>query len=264
MIGSAISEYRSYSVFFGTARTDGADGSFDEALAEAATDILKNAPDQWVTEAGFSSHAIKKALEYMKNELGINADEIEPTHELTPEQTDWLKSRYDFSTMRHYVRYTFVNESGITQYAAKSTVEYSNFVADLTYLGVFTEKELNEMWLEPIDIRSGCQPILSDCLNETERSDLLSDTVKMFVAHLERMFGLYDERSKDTVRAADGDAEFAALIGERLLSFQLFAGIIERLTGGDDEEFPQSGAVPPIEDASGKLDEDFAGLRQKA
>lgn len=267
MIGSVISEYRSYSVFIGSVGTGGTDGSFDEALAEAAeNDILKKAPDKWVTEAGFSSDAIKAAVEYMRNELGINVSEIEPTHEITPEQMDWLNSRYDFSVMQRRVRYTFVNDSGITQYGFKSTAEYSNFLADLTYLGVFTAKELNEMWTMPLDTRPGNdQPILTDYFNEMWNSDDTLDTAEMFVKHLEKMFNFYDERSKDPTRAVDGDEKFAVLIMEKFMLLpKLFVEIVRKLSGGEDEDIPQSSAVPPIEDASGKLKEDFGGLGQKA
>lgn len=260
MIGSVISEYRSYSVFIGEVKSEGSDGSFGDALAEAAeNDLMKNAPDKWVTEAGLLSDAMKKAEEYMRNELGINVGEIEPTHELSPEQKEWLSSRHDFSTMQRYVRYSFVNDSGITQIATKSTAEYSNFVADLVYLGVFTQKDMVDMWTEPIDTRPGVhQAILSDRLGGGE-NDILS-AADMFVKHLEKMFNFYDKRSKDPARAVNGDAEFAELFRRQLALPKLFLKLLDELFGSSDEELPQSSAVPPIEDASGKLKEDFGGL----
>ena len=231
MISSVIGEYRSNSFIVAAKNTSSADGSFSEAL---------------------------EAAEYMRNELGINVDEIEPTHEITDEQMAWLNSRYDFSTMQRRVRYSFVNDSGITQYGFKSTAEYSNFLADLTYLGVFTPKELTEMWAVPIDTRPGAnRSLLIDQFNEMWNSDDTLDGSELFVRQLEKMFRFYDERSKDPSKAVEGDAEFAALIRDHCLPLpKIFSEIVKKLSD-DHADIPQSGAVPHIEDASDKLKDEF-------
>lgn len=260
MIGSVTSEYISYSVFIGAARPDSTDSAFDRTLAEAAENyLMKNAPDKWVTEPGLSFNAVNAALDFKKNELGIN--DTEPTHELTAEQKEWLNSRHDFSTMKTYVRYSY-EYGGTTQYGAKATAEYSNFLADLAYLGVCAPEDFIQ--LSPIDTRPGGNSTLTEYVNDVWDSDhSLRNTAQMFVKHLENMFSFYNERSKDPARAAEGDAELAALIRERYMPLhrRFFELIDELIGGGSENQLPQNSAVPAIEDASGRLKEDFGGSR---
>ena len=137
------------------------DNAFSEALEttenSAEDTLLASAPDKWVTEPGISFNAVNKALEYKKS-LGI--DDAEPTHELTAEQRDWLYSRHDLGSMQAYTSYSFVNDGGSTQYGVKATAEYSNFVADLAYLGVFSYDDLIQT--SPAGIRC-CPDTLLKC-----------------------------------------------------------------------------------------------------
>lgn len=261
MIGSVISEYRSYSVFIGSVQAGGTDGSFDEMLVETEEEkLLKNAPDKWVTEPGIAHNAVCAAVEYRKSELGIM--DTEPTHELTPAQREWLYSRYDFSTMQTHVCYSY-DYGGTTQYRTKATPEYSNFLADLAYLGVYSADEFIQV--SPLDTRPGAYSTLTEYANEVWNSDgSLLNTAKMFVKHLENMFDFYNERSKDPLKAVEGDAEFAVLIKEHYMPIkQKFFEFISELIGCNDEHTLQSSIVPIIEDCSEKLKEDF-GARQKA
>ncbi|MDE7361369.1 MAG: hypothetical protein K2N38_05495 [Oscillospiraceae bacterium] len=256
MIGSIISEYRSYSVFIGTVKTNGADSSFDEMLAETEEEkLLKNAPDKWVSEPGIAHNAVCAAVEYRESELGIKI--TEPTHELTPAQREWLCSRHDLSTMKTHVRYSY-DYGGTTQYRIKATPEYSNFCADLAYLGVYSADEF--ITVSPLDTRPGAHSTLTEYFNEVWNSDCsLLNTAKMVVKHLENMFNFYNERSKDPHKAIEGDAEFAALIKEHYMPInQKFFEFISGLIGNnDDEQTLQSGIAPIIEDCSEKLKEDF-------
>ncbi len=246
-------------------KKDGEDSSFSELLSDVADDLLKNAPDKWVTEAGFTADAVEAAAAFMQDELGIDVSKIEPTHEITPEQMDWLRSRHDFSTMRRYATYSFVNDSGQTQYGFKATPEYSNFMGDLMYIGAYTKVELTvELWVEPIDTRPGANSVISgDLFNSLNSDNSLLGTARAFVKHLENMFSFYDARSKDPLKAMEGDAEFAALIKEHYLPLnQQFFEFIDELIRSEDEQPQQNSAVPPIEDASEKLKEDFGKLAQ--
>lgn len=239
-------------------KTDGEDNSFGELLADVADDILKNAPEKWVTEAGFAADAIEAAAAFMRDELGIDVSEIEPTHEITPEQMDWLRSRHDFSAMEHYEMYSFKNDGGQTQYGFKTTAEYSNFLGDLIYIGAYTKVELTvELWVEPIDTRPGSYvSTISEHLSDYIGGSPL-DFSRALVSNLEKMWGFYDERSKGA-NAVEGDAEFAELIKEQFLPLQKdFLDMLEKLFDNDEELLPDSGAVPAIEDASEKLKEDF-------
>ncbi len=238
-------------------KKDGEDSSFSELLADAADDLLKNAPEKWVTEAGFAADAIEAAAAFMRDELGIDASEIEPAHEITPEQMDWLRSRHDLSAMQRYETYSFVNDGGQTQYGFKATPEYSNFMGDLMYIGAYTKVELTvELWVEPIDTRpGGYVSVISERLDHIGSSPL--DFSRAMVSSLEKMWGFYDERSKGA-DAVEGDAEFAELIKEHFLPLQRdFLDLLEKLFNNEEEVLPDSGAIPAIEDATEKLKEDF-------
>lgn len=174
--------------------------------------LLKNAPDKWVTEPGISLNAAVAAAKYRK-ELGL--PDSEPTHELTSEQREWLLSRHDLSSMRTTIGYSY-QYGKTTQYGWKSTPEYSNFLADLAYLGIFTPDEF--ILTSPLDTRPGAH---SGTLTEYANSLLNSDggvrsAAKLFVDHLQSMFSYYNERSKSSL-AVPGDEEFAEMIRERYL-----------------------------------------------
>lgn len=194
-------------------------------------------PEQWVTEAGYSADAVKAAAAFMRDELGIDVSQIEPTHEITPEQMEWLRSRHDFSSMRQTEMYSFTNDSGQTQYGFRSTPEFSNFLGDLMYLGIYSEQELKvDLWVEPIDTRpGGYSNVISEHLSDYIGGSVL-DFSRAVVSKLEKMWDFYDERSRSNY-AVEGDAEFAALIKENYFSLQnQFLELLEKLFESSDED----------------------------
>lgn len=262
MVGLSI-DTRQVSYHFTTAGTKKVEkNNFTGTLAERKTveRINKLPPEKWVTNAGFSADAVKTAAAFMRDELGIDVSEIEPTHEITPEQMEWLRSRHDFSTMRHTEMYSFINDGGQTQYGFKSTPEYSNFLGDLMYLGIYSEQELTVgLWVEPIDTRPDSYGgVISSHLSDYFGGSPF-DFSRTLVSNLENMWNFYNERSKG-IFAVGGDAEFAELIKENYLPLQKqFLELIEKLFKNSDEDIPQNVANPPIEDISEKLKEDFSG-----
>lgn len=257
MIGSVMSDYRANFLYSNVnKKTESADASFGETLAEMteADVLMAKAPDKWVTEPGIAHNTVCAAVKYRESELGIKV--TEPAHELTSAQREWLCSRHDFSTMKTHIRYSYEYE-GTTQYRSKATPEYSNLLADLAYLGIYSADEF--IMFSPLDTRPGAYSTLTEYANELWNSDCsLSNTAKMVVKHLENMFEFYNSRSEDPHAAVEGDTEFARLIKEHFLPLpKLFSEMIEDLFGNENAELPRSSAVPPIEDASGKLKEDF-------
>ncbi len=249
-----------YFAAMGVEKADG--GDFMKALEGQKTskETNKLPPEKWVTEAGFSADAVKAAAKFMRDELGVDVSKIEPTHEITPEQMDWLRSRHDFSTMRHTEMYSF-NNGGQTQYGFKSTPEYSNFLGDLMYLGVYTEKELTVgLWVEPIDTRSDSYGgVISTHLSDYIGGSPL-DFSKALVSNLQNMWNFYNERSKG-IFAVEGDTEFAALIKEHYLPLQKqFLELIDKLFKNSSDDILQNIVNPKIEYVSEKLKEDFGGL----
>ncbi len=265
MIENVSSNLQTYN-FSPARKTESISGSFDNALSEAQNRLsdehilMKNAPEKWVTEAEYSADAVEIAEKFLRDELGIDASKIEPTHEISPEQTEWLKSRHDFSSMSRYEMYSFVNDSGQTQYGFKYTPEFSNFLGDLMYLGIFSKQELKvDLWVEPIDTRpGGYSSVISTNLSEYMGGSAF-DFTRAAVSNLENMWNFYNERSKG-IFAVDGDSEFAELIKEHFLPLQKqFLELIEKLFKNDDDT-PQNIVNPHIEDISEKLKEDFGEL----
>lgn len=133
--------YRAY-----TGRTVNGSANNEEFTVESAdspeSSGLPNTkiPDKWITKDGMAWGAINKAVEFMKNELGIDADGRTPTHEITDEQREWLSSRHDMSNMQcNVIKENTVN--GQTSYYSTHTAEYGNFLADLVYLNVYSPDE---------------------------------------------------------------------------------------------------------------------------
>lgn len=238
-------------------------GDFMDMLEGQVIDKAKNKlpPEKWVTESGFSADAVKAAAAFMRDELGVDISKIEPTHEITHEQMDWLRSRHDFSTMRHTEMYSFKNDGGQTQYGFKSTPEYSNFLGDLMYLGIYNEQELTTgLWVEPIDTR----PDSYGGVISTHLSDYIGgspyDFSRAMVSNLENMWNFYNERSKGAF-AVDGDTEFAALIQEHYLPLQKqFSELLDELFKSGSEDIPRNIVKLSIVDVSEKLKEDLGGL----
>ncbi len=212
MIGSITRSTPFPSLISSTGKTENADQSFGEILAEtvAEDDLLKKAPEKWVTEAGFELEAAEKALEFRRRTLELE-DPKEYTHELTAEQEAWLLSRHDLSNMQRYVPYTWVSREGTTHHGVQNSAEYCNFVADLVYLGYCSKSDLIQT--EPIDTRPGGYSTVSEYLLAQKNSGgSLFESSRSIVARLEDMYRYYYERSQDSSRAVKGDAEFAALI----------------------------------------------------
>lgn len=87
-------------------------------------------PERWVTEDSVALTAENRAVEYLKQN-GIDVSRLQPTHEITPEQMEWLKSRHDFAT--------------ITVHG--SNAAYQNLCGDLIALNVFSLEEVRDMFL---------------------------------------------------------------------------------------------------------------------
>lgn len=93
-------------------------------------------PDKWVTEDGKSAEKIVRSF---LEEQGIDFEETIPTHELTEEQKEWLRSRHDFENMK----LGLFNE------------ECENFYADLMVLGVCSYRDIQKLFLTQIPMDGG-------------------------------------------------------------------------------------------------------------
>lgn len=87
-------------------------------------------PERWVTEDSVALTGENRAVEYLKQN-GIDVSQLQPTHEITPEQMEWLKSRHDFAAISVH----------------GNNADYQNLCGDLIALNVFSLEEVRDMFL---------------------------------------------------------------------------------------------------------------------
>ncbi len=144
-----------------------------------------------------------------------------PIRGITDPQIDWLRSRYDFPAMRL---------SGGQAFGG----EYSNFLADLVDLGIYSDDEVDTIRMKPapLDTRPGT-PLPQFCLidlSQNSGGESPLESYRDFVAFLENQIGYYKDRAKDPSQAVDGDAEFAEIIAENYLPLpKSFLELLEKL-----------------------------------
>lgn len=172
-----------------------------------------------------------------------------PIRGITQVQIDRLRSRYDFSNMKMEVGETFdYDPSKECQVLGifRQTDEYTNFLADLVDMGLYTEDEMEtirwkptpvdtrpkpkdyKLWIVPVEVKLGDESPL--------------ESYRDFVGRLEDEIEYYSERAKDPSKALEGDKEFAELIAEEYLPLpKSFLELLEKLySDAPDEDENQS------------------------
>lgn len=91
-------------------------------------------PDTWDTGSPLSIlSAVKTAKEFLEKN-GVDVENRVPTHEITDEQRAWLESRHDFEDLKN---------------KSVDTPEFADLIADLYYLNVISEKDVNNVaWVK--------------------------------------------------------------------------------------------------------------------
>ena len=87
-------------------------------------------PYKWRTDQ--PRNAIDIAVAYMRDTLGIDVESRVPTHEITGEQKEWLRSRHNLSKLHEY---------------SYASAERQNFLAELVYLNVMSVDEAKNLGL---------------------------------------------------------------------------------------------------------------------
>lgn len=85
-------------------------------------------PDSWATK-GVAKSGVNAAEKFLR-ENGIDPDNIVPSHHITSEQMDWLRSRHDLSNMELHI----------------DTQECQDLYGDLIVLGVCTFDEIMQLF----------------------------------------------------------------------------------------------------------------------
>ena len=110
--------------------------SFAEHL-ENASDNESVIPDKWCLDTDKFGAGVEKAVKYMKDNLGIDPYNRTPTHEITDEQLQWLKSRHNLDDI--YKTESGTCDDGCCGWSMGWWDE--NFLSDLVYLNVISPDE---------------------------------------------------------------------------------------------------------------------------
>ncbi len=254
-----------YTAAAASAAGDSAFGELVGSLVIKETDTDKigdGAPESWVdqslwslTSAGYVNvlDAIIKFKEKM-SELGIDMDKRpEPTHEITAEQEKWLASRYDLSKIRN---------------APIGSEEYSNFMLDLVYLNVFSLDEITTAQSTITTFGPGetARIISVDESENTSHADNFLDAILETADTLEDFLMEYIEQKYGKLKDAPDDVkewyEVRNKIVEQKREFHDFLARFFAKFSDSEPENNYDGAKLNIEDAAGKLKEDFGKLAQ--
>lgn len=157
-----------------------------------------------------------------------------PIRGLSEVQIGWLRSRYDFSTMkmREGERLAPDNDSPYSALGLfRETDEYSSFLDDLVGLDIYSEEEVDELQTRamPMDMRPDSfknETVLFQVPFSCGDENPLED-VRDYVSSIEEKMNFYLDRAKDPNRAVGGDLEFAELI--RKDCWELNHGFLELL-----------------------------------
>lgn len=162
-----------------------------------------------------------------------------PIRGIMETQIDWLRSRYDFQTMKISSVLSFSNGASLQQ----ETNEFGSFLTDLVELGIYSEEETEDLRIRKMPIDTRPKPSENGftftpiTLNYTDRSPL--DIFRDYVSQVEKDIKFYSDRANDPEKAVEGDDDFADLIAEHYLPLpKSFLELLEKLFADtpDDSE----------------------------
>lgn len=173
-------------------------------------------PDKWCLDTDKFGVGVGKAVEYMVNSLGIDPYNKVPTHELTSEQTKWLKSRHDLNNI-------YKTESGGCKDGCCGwTMSWwdENFLSDLVYLNVISPDEAKSFgWIAFPESESGKVYAASECGSDNTNPERLSVTdvaakvLQKQQTYIDRVYEKYGNRLS---LMSKEDREFIETAGELL------------------------------------------------
>lgn len=190
--------------------------SFEDVLSGATQigedDILSAAPDKWLQEWTGES-PVKKAVKFLKN-MGVDVKNREPSHSLTDEQREWLRSRHDLDAIYN---------------STASPLDTYNFRADLAYLGVIFPDEAENIGVGVIPTYCNLKGIL--LLDAEKPSGNYIENLRKIMSKQKAVVDYIQEKYNDPSRRQDEDLKYIET-AQRLIDFQeLYIGLMEDLFG---------------------------------
>lgn len=211
MVNSITQNNLSGQLFTRSSGGSAAGNSFADILSNAVenkeSDFLSAAPEKWMTELS-NEGPIEKAAAFLA-EMGIDADKREPTHNLTDEQKEWLKSRHDLDAI----------EKG------NSPLDDANFRADLVYLGAITPDEANGVWSIEVPVNINGIQWTTPSTSGLDMLDVLRNNLSVQRNILRQV----EERYSDPMRRDPGDWSFIESDREHVSFQELYIEMMEDL-----------------------------------
>ncbi|MCM1168103.1 MAG: hypothetical protein NC299_09460 [Lachnospiraceae bacterium] len=159
-----------------------------------------------------------------------------PIREIADAQIGWLRSRYDFPSMKMRTALTLdvAGDFGFAMTTLAETEEYKSFLADLVDMNIYSEDEVKTLKLRQHPKKAG------ESREYSAAGEDPLESYRVYVAELEADVEYYAER----------DAEFAAEIAEDYLPLpKSFLELLERLFADapDDGEESQNKHLSEID-----------------
>ena len=175
------------------------DASFGDCLASAMNSdpLLDAAPDRWAYNFS-DGYAVNIAVDFLRENFGIIANERKPTHTITEEQKEWLMSRHDLNNLRG----DNFPDLGPGEYQMGIS---SNFKADLVYLGIISPDEANKLGKVPIypGVTFGRASEPRQWSNCGTGMELIDEAIAKTNEQIDRIEQMFRDNLTDRVTAGD-------------------------------------------------------------
>lgn len=194
----------------------GVEKSFEDVLSGASQsgddDLFSAAPDKWLREWTGES-PVKKAVQFLKD-MGIDVENREPSHSLTNEQKEWLRSRHDLDAIKNHTA---------------TPLETYNFRADLAYLGAIAPDEAENIGVIAIPAHCALKGIQ---LLDTEKiSGNYLDGLHNIMSKQKTVVDYMLEKYNDPRRRQDEDLRFIENAQQHIAFQEIYISIMEDLFG---------------------------------
>lgn len=198
----------------------GAEASTDNSFADILSaemcgdddELLNAAPDKWLREWTGES-PVKKAVEFLKN-MGIDVKNREPSHSLTDEQKEWLRSRNDLDAIYN---------------STASPLDRYNFRADLVYLGVISPDEAENIGVGVIPTHCNRNGML---LFDIEKpSGNYIENLRKIMSKQKSVVDYMREKYNDPLRRQEEDLKYIEAAQRIIDIHELYIGLMEDLFG---------------------------------